>query len=136
MPWLRYYVRAPYLWLIVSVALLAIAETSASRPGLAAAARHALATGFLATMLVGMGLRMILAFEGRRVIWQGGPWSVFVTLTLGTTLRVGAQAIEHLRLTAVGGGIQALAIWLFVFLMLSSRPITMPRSGIGRVVSR
>jgi hypothetical protein len=69
---------------------------------------------------------MILAFEGRRVIWQSGPWSVFVTLTIGTALRVGARALDHLRWTAIGGGIQALAIWAFVFLMLSSRPIAMP----------
>ena len=73
-----------------------------------------------------MGLRMILAFEGRRPIWQSGPWSVFVTLTIGTALRVGAQALGNLRWTTIGGGIQALAIWAFVFSMLSSRPIAMP----------
>lgn len=121
MPWLRHYVRASYLWLLLAVLLTGLTETNL--PALGSAARHALATGFLLSMIAGMGLRMLLAFETRRVIWPGGPWFVLLALNLATALRVVAQAFAQAPLTALGGALQAVAVWTFVLLLLSSRPI-------------
>jgi hypothetical protein len=124
MPWLRPYVRLAYLWLALAVILQTACELE--RPWLASAARHTLASGFLVTMMVGMGLRMLLAFEGRRLRWSAGPWAVLGCLFLGTILRVSGQAWALLKLTAVGGGLQALAIWAFVVLVLSATRVPMP----------
>jgi hypothetical protein len=116
--WLRYYVRTSYLWLGVSAVLTLLSQTSS--PELAGAARHAFASGFVLTMMMGMGLRMIPAFELRRLFWAPGPWVVYVLLTLSSVLRVGAQALGETLPMALGGGGQLIAVMGFVTLLLGT----------------
>jgi hypothetical protein len=116
--WLRYYLRTSYLWLAVAVFMTLLSQTSS--PHLAGAARHALGSGFVLTMMVGMGLRMIPAFEVRRLLWGPGPWVVYLLLILGTVSRVGAQAVGHLWIMALGGAVQLLAVLGFVILLLGT----------------
>lgn len=116
--WLRLYIRISYAWLFAAVVLCCLAESG--MPWLGGAARHALGSGFVLTMVMGMGLRMIPAFETRRLIWSPGPWVLLGLIVAGTGLRVPAQALGHLPLMATGGTLQFLAILLFVGLLLGT----------------
>lgn len=116
--WLRAYVRTSYVWLMVSV-ILNILSTS-WYPELAGASRHALGTGFILTMIVGMAFRMIPAFEVRRVLWAKGPWVIYVVLWGGTVVRVAAQALGQISAMALGGALQLIAIWIFVLLLVGT----------------
>lgn len=78
-----------------------------------------LGSGFIITMMMGMGMRMIPAFETKRIPWKKGPWVVYTLIASGTAIRVPAQAINRLDYLAIGGGLQFLGIITFVFLMLS-----------------
>lgn len=117
-PWLRLFVRTSYLWLVVSVVLTAMAESS--HPHFAGPARHALGAGFVLTMIMGMGLRMIPAFQRRSLTWKQSPWWIFVAITAGTLARVHAQATGEFKWLAVAGGFQALAIFTFVLIMVTT----------------
>lgn len=110
--------RESYIWLLVSVGLTCWAELS--RPDLAGAARHALGSGFILTMIMGMGLRMIPAFETKRLLWKQGPWLVLGLVSLGTALRVWAQGMDALDALAVGGALQFLAVLMFVALLVGT----------------
>ncbi len=116
--WVRVYVRTSYLWLVVSVSLAAATEFETGL--VAGPARHALATGFILTMMIGMGFRMIPNFESRRLTWPGGPLPVYIILTVGGVLRVGSQTVGNLHLLAAGGGLQLLAIFLFVGVIITT----------------
>ena len=59
------------------------------------------------------------AFEVRRLLWAPGPWAVYYLLTLGSLLRIGAQACGELEILAVGGALQSAAITAFVMLLLA-----------------
>lgn len=116
--WLRYFVRTSYLWL--SVALLMACATELGYSSLAGPGRHMLAVGFVITMMVGMGLRMIPAFETRRIPWAKGPWVIYVLVTVGTAIRVPAQAMNQMKWLALGGVLQFLGIITFVGLVLAT----------------
>lgn len=113
--WLRPFVRTSYLWLIVATVLTALAE--GPLPQLTGAARHALGSGFVVTMIVGMSLRMVCAYEVRRLLWSSGPWVLYGLLTLATALRVLGQAVSAMTVMVVGGCLQVLAVWLFAALL-------------------
>ncbi len=113
--WLRPFVRTSYLWLVVATALTALAE--GPLPWLAGAARHALGSGFVLTMIVGMSLRMVCAYEVRRLLWSPGPWALYGLLTSATLLRVLGQAMSAMMAMVVGGCLQVLAVWLFAVLL-------------------
>jgi len=117
-PWLRYFVRTSYFWLLLSVGLAC--STVYGYPSLAGPTRHMLGSGFVVTMMMGMGLRMIPAFETLRLTWSSGPWVVYALITLGTAIRVPAQAYQRLDLLALGGGLQFLGIMTFIGLMLTT----------------
>lgn len=116
--WLRPFVRTSYLWLVLATALTVLAE--GPRPELAGAARHALGSGFVLTMIVGMSLRMVCAYEVRRLIWSRGPWVLYVLLLLATFLRVLGQAVSMLPVMAIGGCLQVFAVWLFSGLLTAT----------------
>lgn len=116
--WLRYFVRTSYLWLTVAVIMACVSEMGHSY--LAGPTRHMLAVGFIITMMMGMGMRMIPAFETRRIPWARGPWAIYVFTTLGTAIRIPAQAAGQLDWLALGGSLQFLGIITFTSLMLAT----------------
>lgn len=116
--WLRAFVRTSYVWLLAAVALSLLA--AGPYPAFAGAARHALGSGFVLTMIVGMAFRMIPAFEVRRILWTSGPWVIYWVLLVGTTARVIAQALGPLSIMAVGGALQVAAVWLFAGLLVGT----------------
>lgn len=116
--WLRLFVRTSYGWLVVATIMGLLVESGQSF--LSGPGRHALASGFILTMMIGMGLRMIPAFEKKRLIWPGGAWVVYAGVTIGGVLRVSAQAVGNIPLLAVGGALQALSILGFIALILGT----------------
>lgn len=126
MPWLRLYVRLAYTWLAIATLLTAGNEVGVH--GLSSASRHAFATGFVLTMVAGMGLRMLPAFEGRRLRGAPGPWMVLLCLTLGGALRIGGLLLVKVGAQSLGATLQTLGIAGFVVLLLSSTRIALPRA--------
>lgn len=124
MAWLRSYVRLSYGWLALATGLLL--GTELGYPQWASAARHAVATGFLLTMVVGMAFRMLLAFEGRRLRWLAGPWWVLGCLAVGHLARVGGQLLASREATLGGAVLQSLGIAAFLGLILSATRIPFP----------
>lgn len=121
--WLRLFVRTSYLFLILSVALACLNEAGVLNyqlSGLGSATRHMLGSGFILTMIMGMGLRMIPAFETRRLIWANGPWVTYALILIGTLIRIPAQTINNWPFIALGGGLQFLAVLSFVGLILGT----------------
>ncbi|MCA9792022.1 MAG: NnrS family protein [Candidatus Eremiobacteraeota bacterium] len=114
--WVRYYIQTSYLGLFLAVCFTC--ATASGYPTLAGAARHLLATGFVIMMMVGMGLRMIPAYETRRLPWRSGPWAIYFILVLGTAVRVTTQALYSFTWLAVGAVLQTVAIVLFACLTL------------------
>jgi hypothetical protein len=83
------FVRAAYVWLLVSAALSAAAAGWDRAGGLWGASRHALTVGFISTMVFAIGQRVLPAFCGMRVLYS--PRLMFLGLALlnaGCTLRV------------------------------------------------
>ena len=116
--WLRPFVRTSYFWLLAACALAC--ATIFGYPTLAGAARHTLAIGFVITMMMGMGMRMIPAFETKRLPWTSGPWVIYGLVTLGTALRLPAQANMNLEWLALAGSLQFLSIMIFIGLILAT----------------
>jgi hypothetical protein len=116
--WLRYFVRTSYFWLIIALALACASEFGYSN--LAGPARHMLGVGFIITMMMGMGMRMIPAFETKRIPWRKGPWFIYGLVTLGTAVRIPAQAANEMEWLFIGGGLQFLGIISFVSLMMAT----------------
>lgn len=116
--WVRVFVRTAYLWLVVAALLTVATELE---PGLVPGpARHSLASGFILTMMMGMGFRMIPNFEELRLTWSDGPWVTYFILTLGGVLRVGGQAVGNFQALGLGGTLQLVSIFLFAGLILST----------------
>ena len=117
-PWLRPFVRTSYFWLLIASAL--ICATTFGYPALAGPARHTLAVGFVITMMMGMGMRMIPAFETKRLPWPNGPWLIYGLVTVGTAVRLPAQATMNLEWLALAGSLQFLGIMSFIGLILAT----------------
>ncbi|MFA5506051.1 MAG: hypothetical protein WC314_16130 [Vulcanimicrobiota bacterium] len=116
--WLRPFVRTSYFWLIVAVILTG--AHAFGYPGLDGPIRHTLGVGFVITMMMGMGMRMIPAFETKRIPWAGGPWLIYGLVTVGTAIRLPAQATMDLDWLALAGTLQFLSILSFIGLMLAT----------------
>jgi hypothetical protein len=91
-PSFPFFVRAAYVWLIVSALLSILAARWDTSGGLWGASRHALTVGFLASMVFAIGQRVLPAFCGMHVLFS--PRLMFASLALlmgGCALRVCAE---------------------------------------------
>lgn len=122
--WIRLFVRTSYFWLIAATALAVLTEVE--RGSYMGPARHSLASGYILTMMVGMGFRMIPTFESKRLVWVDGPWVAYVALTIGGVLRVGGQAAGNYPAMGVGGALQAISVLLFVVVILGTLAVGTP----------
>jgi hypothetical protein len=103
------YVRAAYLWLLVSLAMLAALpvyqfallpwlapESAAARIGFShayyGAIRHAITVGFVSQMIVAVAARIAAEVRGARMDRQGVPWSPLLLINAGCAVRVAGQA--------------------------------------------
>ncbi len=89
------FVRIAYLWALVAAGL-GIWAASVIRPqGIWGASRHALTAGFLATMVLAIGQRVIPAFAGRLLFSTKLMLMSLVLLTAGCLLRVSAEILAY-----------------------------------------
>jgi hypothetical protein len=90
------FVRVAYGWLMVA-ALLGVAATRWDiSGGIWGASRHALTVGFVATMVLAVGQRILPAFAGMRLLWS--PRLMFAglfLLTIGCMLRVSCEVLAY-----------------------------------------
>lgn len=90
------FVRLAYGWLVVAAALGVAASRWDNSGGFWGASRHALTVGFVSTMILAVGQRILPAFAGMRLLWS--PRLMFVglfLLTVGCTLRVTSEVLAY-----------------------------------------
>src|SRR3972149_4644120 len=104
------FLRAAYLWLFVSLAMLVLLpayqygllpwlapESAAAQIGFPhayyGAIRHAITVGFLSLMIAGMAAKVVPTLGGIDVHALRGLWLPFVLVNLGCALRVTMQAL-------------------------------------------
>jgi len=117
---LRDYLGWSYVWLLLACA----GRWAMAWPGgpehWAGAVKHAHASGFVLTMMVGMGLRLVPAFERKPLAWPPARWLCLLLLCVGGGLRVSGQA-GWLPWALLPGGIcQVLAVVLFALTLLAT----------------
>lgn len=106
-PWLRFFIRLSYAWLLVALVFNVLA------PQFVGPLRHALATGFILTMIMGMAFRIVPNFCKCRLAWPTAPWVTLALMGVGTVLRVSAQALNVKPVLAAGGLLQFAAVLTF-----------------------
>jgi hypothetical protein len=90
------FVRMAYGWLLVAASLGVAAGQWDTSGGFWGASRHALTVGFVGSMILAVGQRVLPAFAGMRLLWS--PRLMFVglfLLTLGCTLRVACEVLAY-----------------------------------------
>jgi len=90
------FVRIAYAWLLVPAALGVAATFLDTAGGFWGASRHALTVGFVSTMVLAVGQRILPAFAGMRLLWS--PRLMFAglfLLTIGCTLRVSSEVLAY-----------------------------------------
>lgn len=92
-PW---FFRLAYGWLVLSAALGLGAVFSPANTGLSGAARHAFTVGFVATMVLTVGQRVLPAFSGMKLLYSPALmlWSLLL-LELGCLLRVFGELLAY-----------------------------------------
>lgn len=90
------FVRLAYFWTIIAAALGIWAAFSPHSTGIAGAGRHALTVGFIATMVLSIGQRILPAFSGMRLLFSPKlMFAALALLTAGCTLRVTAEVLAY-----------------------------------------
>ena len=90
------FVRIAYAWLLVAGALGVAATFWDTSGGFWGASRLALTVGFVSTMVLAVGQRILPAFAGMRLLWS--PRLMFAglfLLTIGCTLRVSSEVLAY-----------------------------------------
>jgi hypothetical protein len=100
-PWLAASLQAAYAWLLLAC-LLGVLGAPMSLT------RHALATGYLMTLLLAMAWRLVPALDRRPPI--PGPVTVLGSWQLATVFRLTSQALGSASITALGGMLQLMAL--------------------------
>lgn len=121
-PSFRYFVRGAYVWLLIAATLSLFATLFDRHGGIGGASRHALAVGFLATMVFCIGPRILPAFCGMRVLYSKNlMFGALALLNLGCLLRVCCeiQAYEHnvalaWKVLPISAFVELAAVALFV----------------------
>ncbi|HYK37519.1 NnrS family protein [Alloacidobacterium sp.] len=90
------FLRIPYIWLVVSCVLSALAVLSDQAGGIWGASRHAITVGFIAGMVFVIGQRVLPAFCGMRILWSTRLmlWSLLL-LQLGCAMRVTFEPLAY-----------------------------------------
>jgi len=86
------FVRGAYAWLAIASVLSVCAYTSDRHGGIWGASRHALTVGFLSTMVLAIGQRILPAFCGMKVLFSKRLMlSSLLLLNIGCAIRVAAE---------------------------------------------
>lgn len=90
------FVRMAYGWLLIAASLGVAACRWDTSGGFWGASRHAVTVGFVGTMILAVGQRILPAFAGMRLLWS--PQLMFLGLFLlvvGCTLRVSCEVLAY-----------------------------------------
>jgi hypothetical protein len=91
---LRHYVQLAFFWLLAGMALLLVAEVAWGTRGLSpphaylGAVRHALTVGFMTTLILGVGQRLLPVLGHTLLPWPRLVLPTFVLIAIGNLLRV------------------------------------------------
>lgn len=91
------YVQLAFFWLLAGTALLAGGRIAAAAggfelpPAYLGATRHALTVGFLTTLILGVGQRLVPILGHDLLAWPGLVVPIFACIGVGNALRVGAE---------------------------------------------
>jgi hypothetical protein len=91
---LRHYVQLAFFWLLAGMAMLLIAELSWGACGLSpphaylGAVRHALTVGFMTTLILGVGQRLLPILGHTLLPWPRLVLPIFLLIAVGNLLRV------------------------------------------------
>jgi hypothetical protein len=90
------FLRIPYIWLVVSSVLNALAVLYDHAGGVWGASRHAITVGFIAGMVFVVGQRILPAFCGMRLLWSTRLmlWSLLL-LQIGCAMRVTFEPLAY-----------------------------------------
>ncbi|MCL6264718.1 NnrS family protein [Craterilacuibacter sp. RT1T] len=117
-----------FLWAGLGMMLLALAIAPFSTPlaGSDYAALHALALGFMLSMLLAFVTRVTLGHSGRALIAGRMTWTLFWLLQVITILRLLGEWLPELRtpllLTTVAGIVLTFALWSARYLPMYLQP--------------
>ncbi|MGH9476844.1 MAG: NnrS family protein [Terriglobales bacterium] len=92
-PW---FFRFAYAWLVLSAAFGIWSAIDPSNTGISGAGRHAFTVGFIATMVLTIGQRVLPAFSGMKLLYS--PALMFLSLLLleaGCVLRVFGELLAY-----------------------------------------
>jgi hypothetical protein len=91
-----HFLRVPYIWLVVSCVLNALAVLYDRAGGIWGASRHAITVGFVAAMVFVIGQRILPPFCGMRILWSTRLmfWSLLL-LQIGCALRVTLEPLAY-----------------------------------------
>lgn len=135
------FVRIAYGWLLVAALLGAAAARWDDSGGIWGASRHALTVGFIATMVLCIGQRVLPAFAGMRKLWS--PRLMFaglLLLTAGCLIRVPCEVLAYQdyaswawRVLPVSGALELAGITCFAVNILGTlllEPSRVPKQTI------
>jgi hypothetical protein len=94
---LRRYVQLAFVWLLVSLTMLAasgarsIWSHQAPSHAFIGAARHALTVGFMTTLILGVAQRLLPVLGQTLLAWPGLVRPMFAFIAVGNLLRVGSE---------------------------------------------
>jgi hypothetical protein len=124
------FARLAFVWLQVA----AVLQMAGDSQGLLGASRHAFTVGFLATLILSIGPRILPGFLNSRELWSPRwmGWSLGA-LTAGCFLRVASEPLAYAgatqwswRLLPVSAFIELSAVLLFAYNMLRSMATPIP----------
>lgn len=123
------YLSCSYLWLVLACLGRFGLDFMLCPPGWSGAIKHAHASGFILVMMVGMGLRLVPAFESKPIAWTLARHLCLWLLVGGAALRVAGQASLLPRALLPGGVLQMLGVLLFVGVQLATLLAPVTREG-------
>ena len=114
------YLSWSYLWLVLACAGRFGLAFELCPSDWAGAIKHAHASGFILIMMVGMGLRLVPAFERKPLAWPAARHLCLGFLVSGAGLRVAGQAGLWPWALVPGGALQMIGVLLFVGSLLAT----------------
>lgn len=123
-----YFLRIPYLWLVVSCVLNVLAVRYDQAGGTWGASRHAITVGFIAGMVFVIGQRVLPSFCGMRILWSTRLmlWSLLL-LQIGCALRVIFEPLAYenywkfgWKLLPVSAIVELTAVTMFAWNILAT----------------
>ncbi|MEO6808267.1 MAG: NnrS family protein, partial [Isosphaeraceae bacterium] len=91
------YIQVAFCWLLIGLAMLAAGDLAEAVRGVApphpylGALRHALTVGFMTTLILGVGQRLVPILEHRLLTWPALVAPIFLLIAVGNALRVATE---------------------------------------------